>query len=275
MEIVKPDVHLWLEGDDKELHIAKCAAICYATEKFNKDALINRLKRDNHMSMFRHATHYYIVSYHSMAGNALASYLSGCKTFGFNPYWAYYLGKRAIYISANYQFVIEHPKFQELLGKYEVSYSQFLTSTESIDVIRYTFDIISSIKVSRELNRVSPNNIAEQSTRYVNFGTKLGDVRVCDSVDEHLAPEVRDEIHMILAKETQEYLHLLDEGIKPEDARRVLPIDTATRCAYTYTLAEWKHILDLRYFEKTGPAAPDAKVIASMIYNELHNMNLL
>lgn len=34
-------------------------------------------------------------------------------------------------------------------------------------MMRYTFCIVTQISTSRELNRVSPNNIAEQSTRYV------------------------------------------------------------------------------------------------------------
>lgn len=33
--------------------------------------------------------------------------------------------------------------------------------------MRYTFRVTTQISTSRELNRVSPNNIAEQSTRYV------------------------------------------------------------------------------------------------------------
>lgn len=34
-------------------------------------------------------------------------------------------------------------------------------------MLRYTFKVVTQISTSRELNRVSPNNIAEQSTRYV------------------------------------------------------------------------------------------------------------
>ena len=42
--------------------------------------------------------------------------------------------------------------------------------------MRYTFKVITQISTSRELNRVSPNNIAEQSTRYVNLSKKNGSI---------------------------------------------------------------------------------------------------
>lgn len=54
-----------------------------------------------------------------------------------------------------------------------------------------------------------------------------------------------------------------------QDARGVLPIDTATRYVYTYSIAEWRAILDLRYYGTTGAPHPNAKIIAGMIRQEL------
>lgn len=48
-----------------------------------------------------------------------------------------------------------------------------------------------------------------------------------------------------------------------------LPIDTATRCVYTYSILEWRAILDLRYYGTTGKPHPNAYIIASMIRDEL------
>jgi thymidylate synthase (FAD) len=58
-------------------------------------------------------------------------------------------------------------------------------------------------------------------------------------------------------------------GMNRQDARGVLPIDTATRCAYTYSIEEWRAILDLRYYGTTGAPHPNAKIIAGMIRQEL------
>ena len=63
------------------------------------------------------------------------------------------------------------------------------------------------------------------------------------------------------------YNRLLKAGLKPQDARGVLPLDTYTVVAYTYTIADWKHILDLRYHGKTGTPHPNAKIIGEKIRN--------
>ena len=54
-----------------------------------------------------------------------------------------------------------------------------------------------------------------------------------------------------------------------QDARGVLPLDTATICAYTYSASTWRHILDLRYYGITGTPHPNAKIVIGMIREEL------
>ena len=48
-----------------------------------------------------------------------------------------------------------------------------------------------------------------------------------------------------------DYLFLLEHGHKPEDARTVLPMATATHLLCKANLREFRHIIDLR----TGPTA--------------------
>ena len=61
------------------------------------------------------------------------------------------------------------------------------------------------------------------------------------------------------------YKFLIFTGLKPEDARGNLTFNTYTICGYTYTLSEWKHILDMRLRNKTGIAHPDASIVAKQI----------
>ena len=274
MVLVNPSLE-YLKQDDMigNNHVAQCAAVCYKTEKFNTAKMIERLVRDGHISMFRHASHYYRIPKLSEIGIRLGRYLDDCKLFGNNPFIPYAQDKDNYFIVLNGQYIIEHPKFESDIMEYQIPENEF--SEYAPNLVRFTFVITCSIKVSRELNRVSPNNIAEQSTRYVNFLSKCGDVAVCKSVDEHLNDFLKTNIINTLYKETNEYKKLIELGCKPEDARRVLPLDTATRCAYTYTLDEWKHILDLRYYEKTGKAAPDAKVIGELIHDKLFKLGYL
>ena len=274
MVLVNPSLE-YLKQDDMigNNHVAQCAAVCYKTEKFNTAKMVERLVRDGHISMFRHASHYYRIPKLSEIGIRLGRYLDDCKLFGNNPFIPYAQDKDNYFIVLNGQYIIEHPKFESDIMEYQIPENEF--SEYAPNLVRFTFVITCSIKVSRELNRVSPNNIAEQSTRYVNFLNKYGDVTVCKSVDSHLSDDNKKLIYDYLKKETDIYSHLIENKIAPEDARRVLPLDTATRCAYTYTLNEWKHILDLRYYEKTGKAAPDAKVIGELIHDKLLELGYL
>ena len=274
MEIINPSLD-YLKQEDMigNDHVAKCAAICYKTEKFNTNKMIEQLVRNGHLSMFRHASHYYRIPKLSEIGISLGRYLDDCKLFGYNPFIPHVQTSEHYFISLNGQYVIEHPKFESDIREYEIPEDEFSKYAHSL--VRFTFIITTSIKVSRELNRVSPNNIAEQSTRYVNFLSKCGDVAVCKSVDDHLDNFAKTVITDTLIEETNAYKKLIDLGCKPEDARRVLPLDTATRCAYTYTFDEWNHILDLRYYQKTGKAAPDAVVIGKLIHDKLFELGYL
>lgn len=73
---------------------------------------------------------------------------------------------------------------------------------------------------------------------------------------------------MYASEETYKAL-INDYYLHRQDARGVLPLDTATRCIYTYSINEWRHIIDLRYYGTTGKPHPNAKLIAGMIKNNL------
>lgn len=65
------------------------------------------------------------------------------------------------------------------------------------------------------------------------------------------------------------YRFLVNAGLHRQDARGVLPIDTATKCIYTYSINEWKHIIKLR---SDSAAHPNAQIIANMIKKELEEL---
>lgn len=114
-------------------------------------------------------------------------------------------------------------------------------------------------------NRKSPNCIAEQSTRYVNLD-KNGGVLICRPHWERNARWYqRWASHLGYWVAEKVYQFLLHTGLKPEDARGNLTMNTYTVCAYTYTLREWRHIMDMRLRDLTGRAHPDAHIVAEQI----------
>lgn len=280
MKIIEPSVELWKQ-DNAISHVARCARICYRKETGNDERLCNNLIKSKHWSMFRHETVYAIIpfediqlTFHSVFGKYLEC-----------PYidWISYNGNAYIVTNGNFLLDIENknPVLYKWLIDYRVNANTFEEEAKipSIkELIRYTFKVTTQISTSRELNRVSPNNISEQSTRYVyEDGTicrphwimkesaelyNNGEFNKLSDIIKHYINSCQGGFN--------DYKHLIDYYNLPrQDARGVLPLDTATVCAYTHSANEWRHILDLRYYGITGKPHPNAEIVAGMIRGEL------
>ena len=278
MEIIKPSVEL-LDYTNPVDHVARCARICYASDKTtDNQAMYDRLRKSNHNSMFRHESIYYIIPYGEFRARFLEKYMN-C------PYVDIYFStvEYVYYVVTNRHFIIDNPEFDNL-NSYIIDVDTFKNTNVGKSMIRYTFKIITQISTSRELNRVSPNNIAEQYTRYVNLSKKGG--AICQPhwitnedvekwEDDDLDSNTKLSVYLNSCEEGfEDYNLLLELGMLPEDARGVLPLDTATVCVYTYSIREWKHIIDLRYYGKTGKPHPNAKIIAGMIKDKLNEIGV-
>lgn len=277
MEIIKPQVELWKQDDTlfpAYEHVARCARVCYASDKTTKNVeMYKRLMTSNHNSMFRHESMYMIAPGRQDRYD-LISIFENC------PYVDYKIDydNWEIYISTNRQFYMENESIR-YFGEWLVTPSEFSATLLGKELMRYTFKVVTQISTSRELNRVSPNNIAEQSTRYVNLSKKGGAICQPHWMKDENITIWRNNVSIFNNKYDvylnscelgfKNYNFLLEIGMLPQDARGVLPLDTATICIYTYTIAEWRHIIDLRYYGTTGAPHPNAKIIAGMIRDEL------
>lgn len=282
MKIIEPKVELWQQGNNAKAHVARCARVCYGRETGNDEATYMRLINSHHWSMFRHETVYAMVpalAWQGAFGMAINKYIE-------SPYIKWITCHDYIYVATNTNFMLDREKDNPVLWKYihehrvsEVEFNSCQAAFENL--ARWTFCVDTQISTSRELNRVSPNNIAEKSTRYV-----YEDGSICrphwmtdeevdylnnepifeEWCDSHKKASIyRDSCNDSFNK----YKLLVDIGMHRQDARGVLPIDTATRCVYTYSINEWRHIIDIRYYGTTGKPHPNAKIIAGMIRNNL------
>lgn len=272
MNIVKPYIELWHQDADWIHHVAKCARICYASDGSNDVKLVDNLLKLGHLSMFRHRSIYYIIPKDS-------KYIELVTRLEFCPYVEYLIGSEAIYLATNGHFYIEHKdNILKTLEPFIVTAEEFINWELGWRLMRYTFKVTTQISTSRELNRVSPNNIAEQSTRYVyENGTICKPHWISDEeadmFNENNDVNLDEAINVYLRgckKDFEDYKFLIDKyKLNRQDARGKLPIDTATICAYTYSVSQWRDIIDLRYHGKTGAPHPNAKIIAGMIREEL------
>lgn len=272
MNIVKPYIELWHQDADWIHHVAKCARICYASDGSNDVKLVDNLLKLGHLSMFRHRSIYYIIPKDS-------KYIELVTRLEFCPYVEYLIGSEAIYLATNGHFYIEHKdNILKTLEPFIVTAEEFINWELGWRLMRYTFKVTTQISTSRELNRVSPNNIAEQSTRYVyENGTICKPHWISDEeadmFNENNDVNLDEAINVYLRgckKDFEDYKLLIDKyKLNRQDARGVLPLDTATICAYTYSVSQWRDIIDLRYHGKTGAPHPNAEIIAGMIREEL------
>lgn len=272
MNIIKPAVEFWQQDADWIHHVAKCARICYASDGNKDEKLIDNLLKLGHLSMFRHRSIYYIMPQdHSTL--AIVDKLAYC------PYVEYRIGNESVYLAVNGHFYLEHKN--DILKNIEhniVTAEEFDKWELGYQLMRYTFKVTTQISTSRELNRVSPNNIAEQSTRYVyENGTICKPHWISDEeadmFNENNDADLDEAMNVYLRgckKDFEDYKLLIDKHkLNRQDARGKLPIDTATICAYTYSISQWRDIIDLRYYGRTGAPHPNAKIVAGMIRKEL------
>lgn len=277
MKIIEPKVELWQQGDDSKAHVARCARVCYGRETGNDEATIKRLINDEHWSMFRHGTYYMIANDSDKTLETII--INYANTIGFS----YHYEKHVYYITVNGNWVLDHKTQFGYISKYIVPIEDFCNTEIGFHMMRYTFCVDTQISTSRELNRVSPNSIAEKSTRYVyedgsicrphwmngyHISQTLNGKYLCykDGIEDN--GNILDFIQGC-DEQFRRYKRLINNGMHRQDARGVLPLDTATRCVYTYSINEWRHIIDLRYYGTTGKPHPNAKIIAGMIRNEL------
>ena len=288
MKIIEPKVELWRQEDAKA-HVARCARVCYGKETGNDEATVKRLINSKHWSMFRHETVYAMIPIELWYGN-FGEILKGYKA---SPYISWVTVRDYIYVSTNGNFMLDIEKYEPVLyneiNNYRVSEEEFNSCETAYNLFaRWTFCVDTQISTSRELNRVSPNNIAEKSTRYVyEDGTICRPHWMSDEIATHFNEEplfadwIDDNIehqkayHYINSCNDSffNYKALIDEfGMHRQDARGVLPLDTATRCVYTYSTKEWFDIIKKRVYHTTGKAHPNATIICKLIEQELNEL---
>lgn len=174
MQIINPSVELWLQENTINgiwEHAAKCARVCYQSQPVNKeesakDFLLrtiakNGFKKDksSHMSVLEHATVYLFVNRHDPFNAHMYNKYSN------NPYsktcnFIINDNIEGLCITTNLRVLVENNWFDDL---------DYVAYNISQHIKRYTFNIITNIGVSRELNRHRCHSISEESTRYCNY----------------------------------------------------------------------------------------------------------
>ena len=257
MNIVNPFAVLWHPDGDMKSHIVRCAKVCYKSDReVDVDKFIEARIKAGHLSILRHGTKYYripVPSYTEVIASRIYDIALGkMRSFG-NCNFCWH--NDAMYVAANMQLTFEEKDFFDTLKEHEISEKE---AKEIIfvkeEIFRYTFYLQTQISTSRELNRVSPNNILEESTRYVEEGSICRPWWCDDSyiLNKPKMSRLRADYYISCEEAFIDYKRLIKKGLDKQDARGVLPLDTCTHVVYTYSINEWRNIINKRYFGTTG-----------------------
>ena len=233
------------------------------TEDSAKD-FFQRLVNRKHYAMLEHGTVYLKIPW---TGLSLTHRVINSKySFVVNENEE----DRLFYVTTNMRVLIE-----EYPNDYEYILMDYALEEPDVNHIkRVTAHFIISRGIANEFVRHRVFSFAQESTRYCNyckdkFDRELTFIRpewVKSVFNEKEGLGALDwEIAMTQAEKY--YLRLIRSGIKPQNARGVLPLDLKTELIMTGTTDQWEGFFDLRMREVSGPAHPDAKAIATKWYN--------
>ena len=271
MKLVETTAELlpFISGEDGIYKmIERAGRTCYkSTDKITDDSakpFVERMIKSGHTAMLEHGTVYLMVKLPDdeiTPSESLYHYKN-------NKHSIYNVANRTAYVTTNFRVLVENEWLDDL---------KYLCEPTIWHEKRYTFRMVTSIGVTRELNRHRVNSIAEQSTRYCNYAKdKFGnEITFCKPV---WAPDYDeadwDRFLKALFEAENAYLGLINQGWQPQQAREVLPLCTASEIIHTAFASDWRFFFDLRLFAKTGNPHPNMLLLAQKMKAEAEDKDV-
>lgn len=254
-----------LEGVYKQIEL--CGRTCYKSEdKITEDSakgFVDRMIKSNHTAMLEHGAVYLKMPILNETSYRIDSYND-------NPFSKTRIGEMKgnpfyYYIVTNLRVLVEHGWLDDL---------KYICEPTEYHERRYTLKLTTDRGVSHELVRHRVFSFAQESTRYCNYSKDKFNNELTFIFPHWLLNRDHNKFTKALRDTEKYYFTLLDQGWTPQEARQVLPNALKTEICMTGFEGDWKHFLDLRYFETTGKAHPDMKELATKIVEQFKNNNI-
>ena len=299
MELIEPSVEMITERDIyKRIELA--GRTCYKSEdKIKADSakkFVKAMIKSNHTAMLEHASRVFQVDSYFVwetIKRCNRRYLNLTECYvptGYNNQ------ERRLLVSGNIRAIneSENPFLLEAMvnaGYSDVVYGDSkvekdkeydvdvrvvnlvdLENIQKAEILNHyypSFRCITDRAVTHEMVRHRPASFAQESQRYVNYEKKGGVQFIKPYWFDSASTDEKISFKFSLQNSEGIYKELIEAGLKPQEARGVLPNATKTEIVMTAPMYEWQHFLNLRYFGTTGAPHPDIKKIASYIHNYL------
>ena len=267
-----------LKGIKKQIEIA--GRTCYKSEdKITDDSceeFVQRMINSGHMSMLEHGTVYLTIPIEEDKEGFIYKNI-------INPYSRIHMDGENAYITTNYRVIVENGW---------KNYLRYLTAPTDKHELRHTFKFICDRGVSNELVRHRCLSFAQESTRYCNYTkdkfnneiTYIIPVQVEHNLPEgnytywdgewcdlnkmciqHACDNSTEDLFLTSLQCSEDYYDtFIGKGMKPQEARQILPNALKTEVVVTGFTSSWFDFIELR---TASNAHPDIQKLAHEVDN--------
>ena len=269
VEVIEPTGYT-LQDIYKQIELA--GRTCYKSEDKMTDTsakdFVNRMVASKHYAMLEHGTVYL-----KFTDNAVRTMIIDhikCDEYLYDDYtYNKYsdinsrsnVGNTDWYVTTNYRVLVENNWLDDL---------QYLCEPTEYHEKRTTVRFICDRGVSHELVRHRVFSFAQESTRYCNYSKdKFG--KELTFIKPSWWKEEDNEVATLYIQPWRNiencYLTLIENGIKPQDARAILPNALKTEVVMTGFESDWDHFFELRCAKA---AHPDIQKLANELKGKFH-----
>lgn len=218
---------------------------------------VERMVKMNHGSVLEHGTVYLM----------LPARTDNIEYYNNNPYSTYKLcpyadnyGNPSFAVTTNYRVLVENDLLDDL---------EFLCEPTEFHEERTTFRLTCARVQADSFVRHRVFSFLMESTRYCNYDNdKFGnEITIVEPIRWDDFSAVQQNLFFGAWEYAEHnYMTLIKDGVKPEDARDVLPLQLKTELIMTGTESQWNEFFKLRISDHVHP---DAKYIAEQIKEQL------
>lgn len=278
MKLIESSVQIIEEKDPYKM-IELAGRTCYKSEdKITENSakeFVDRMIKLGHGAMLEHGTIYLRIR-ETVNGNIPPAMLYWrhltnstyskviYKIEADHPYEGNY---GVLYITTNLRVLVENNRLDDL--QYQVEPTEYHEK-------RITAKFICDRGVSHEFVRHRVFSFAQESQRYCNyskdkFNNELTFIKPTWFEREGLNDNVNADFEDQLIDTQERYFSMLALGLKPQEARAILPNAIKTELVMTGFESDWEHFFELRC---SGAAHPDAKKLADELKSLMNVKNI-
>lgn len=292
MEIVEQSVEYW-PADKYVKEIERAARVCYKSENAigSQTAMpfVEMLKRNGHHAMLEHGTIHFAFRTESFYSDLMRPFL---ELYNNSPRMAITSNSGWNFVSISYRECYEYLLKLRREEEYKMpngaplhpgaadEFERFVESSQAdqraqLHSERIQLHIVTDRAIANELERHRVFSFAQESTRYCNYSKDKfgGQIKVVKpKYFEELSSFEQSCWFQAMEQAEERYLTGLKIGMKPQDARGMLPLSLKAELVMTGFRWQWDNMLQLR-LDKA--AHPMMRELAAMIKVKLDSIPLV